>query len=125
MQNRPPRADGGEQELNTIQTLCDTGFQVIIYGGRDDPAARKAAGFTEGSAVVILDREAEVEIHRRKIALMATGVEEDEAFASFVSRFVSRNMADIYELRILNGHHPDSFLSATAATIAERGDYLD
>lgn len=118
------RTVGGEQELNTIRNLCDTGFQVIIYGGHDDRTVREAAGFTEGSAVVILDREAEVEIHRRKIALMATGVEEDEAFATFVSRFIAQNMADIYELRVLNGHHPDSHMSATAATTAGKGSDL-
>lgn len=122
MEKGPARAYGGENKLETIRSLCDTGFQVIIYGGRDGQVPDEAAGFTEGSAVVILDREAEVEIHRRKIALMATGVEEDEAFANFVSRFVARNMADIYELRVLNGHHPDSYVQATVANATGKGN---
>lgn len=96
-----------EQELETIQYLRETGFQVIIYGGGDGPAVREAAGFTEDPPVVILDREADVEIHRRKIALMASGAEEDEAFARFVNRFIAQNMARIYELRVINGRRAE------------------
>lgn len=117
-------AISGEQtsELETIRSLCDTGFQVIIYGEQERPVAPAEAGFTEASAVVILDREAEVEIHRRKIALMASGAEEDEAFAKFVGRFIERNMADIYELRVINGHHPDAFVSAPASRTSKKGE---
>lgn len=108
MEQRATRLANREAKLDTIQSLCETGFQVIIYGGEDDPEVQKAAHFTGGSAVVILDREAEVHPDRRKIALMASGAEEDEGFARFVSRFVAQNMAGIYELRVINGHHPDA-----------------
>jgi hypothetical protein len=112
-------------ELDTIRSLCDTGFQVIIYGGRDNLPFREASGFTEASAVVILDREAEVEIHRRKIALMTSGAEEDEAFANFVSSFLAQNMARIYELRIINGHHRSAKRPSPAAGGSRKGTNND
>lgn len=117
MQKRAATTSEEETELETIRSLCDTGFQVIIYGDREPPPLPADAGFTEASAVVILDREAEVEIHRRKIALMASGAEEDEAFAKFVGRFIAQNMAEIYELRVINGHHRDAYQPAPAGKI--------
>lgn len=121
MQKRAERSTEQKAELETIRSLCDTGFQVIIYGGPERLTMPAEAGFTEASALVILDRKAEVQIHRRKIALMASGTEEDEAFANFVGRFVARNMADIYELRVINGHHRDAFEPAAAGRI-KRGN---
>lgn len=110
------------QELETIRSLCETGFQVIIYGAHERPALPEDAGFTQASAVVILDRKAEVEMHRRKIALMASGAEEDEAFARFVSSFVAQNMADIYELRVINPNHRDAFGLESAGKIERKGN---
>lgn len=120
MEQRATRLADRETKLDTIQSLCETGFQVIIYGGHDDPEVREAADFTGGSAVVILDREAEVHPDRRKVALMASGAEEDEAFARFVSRFIAENMAGIYELRVINGHHPDAVQALLGSQSTER-----
>lgn len=122
MQKRAAGPLDRTQELETIRRLCETGFQVIIYGAQERPALPEDAGFTQASAVVILDRKAEVEIHRRKIALMASPAEEDEAFAEFVSSFVARNMANIYELRVINGHHRDAFALEAAGKIARKGN---
>lgn len=104
MKERATRTIERGSDLETIRSLCEKGFQVIVYGGRDDPALRDAA-FTEESPVVILDRGTEVEIQRRKIALLTSGTEEDEEFARFVDRFVAENLAGIYELRIIRGDH--------------------
>jgi hypothetical protein len=122
MQKRAARPRDRTQELETIRRLCETGFQVIIYGAHERPAFSEGAGFTQASAVVILDRKAEVEIHRRKIALMASLAEEDEAFAGFVSSFLARNMANIYELRVINRHHRDAFALESAGKIAQEGN---
>lgn len=125
MQKRAATPVEVQTDRETIRSLCDTGFEVFIYGERERPGAPDKAGFTEASAVVILDREAEVEIHRRKIALMASAAEEDEAFAKFVSRFIARNMADIYELRVINGHHRDSVRRETAGRARGEGSLSD
>lgn len=124
MQKRAARTLDEDSELETIRSLCDTGFQVIIYGEHEPPPVPTDAGFTEASAVVILDREAEVEIHRRKIALMASGAEEDEAFATFVGRFIARNMQNIYELRVINGHHREAFQPASASRAGRKGNFV-
>lgn len=90
------------------QKLCAAGFQVIIYGEEEHPEVRGVLAWTKGKGVAILDPEAEVEIPRRKVALLAQTTKSEESFADFVSRFVAHNIGRINELRIINTTCPET-----------------
>jgi len=92
----------------TARSLCDSGFQVIIYGAEDDPEVRKVLAFTQGNGVAILNPEEEIELHRRTIALLAQETRSAESFSRFVTRFLALNIGRIYELRVINTTHVGS-----------------
>jgi 4-hydroxy-3-methylbut-2-enyl diphosphate reductase len=90
------------------QSLCDDGFQVIIYGEEGHPEVRGVLSWTKGKGIVILDPEAAVEIPRRKVALLSQTTKSEESFAAFVARFVAHNIGRINELRIINTTCPET-----------------
>ena len=101
-----PGAERGSQE--TARSLCDSGFQVIVYGEENDPEVRRVLAFTHGNGVAILNPEEQIELHRRKIALLAQGNRSAESFSRFVTRFLALNIGRIYELRIIYTTYPES-----------------
>lgn len=90
------------------QSLCGEGFGVIIYGEEDHPEVRGVLAWTEGKGRAILDPEAEIEIPRRKVALLAQTTKSEQSFAEFVARFVASNIGRINELRIVNTTCPET-----------------
>jgi hypothetical protein len=92
----------------TARSLCDSGFQIIIYGAEDDPEVRKVLAFTQGNGVAILNPEEEIELHRRKIALLAQESRSAESFSRFVTRFLALNIGRIYELRVIYSSRVES-----------------
>jgi 4-hydroxy-3-methylbut-2-enyl diphosphate reductase len=90
------------------RALCDEGFRLIIYGEEDHPEVRGVLAWTEGKGTAILDPEADVDIPRRKVALLAQTTKSEESFAQFVARFVGHNIGRINELRIVNTTCPET-----------------
>jgi 4-hydroxy-3-methylbut-2-enyl diphosphate reductase len=90
------------------RALVDEGFRLIIYGEEDHPEVRGVLAWTEGKGIAVLDPEAEVEIPRRKVALLAQTTKSEESFAQFVARFVGHNIGRINELRIVNTTCPET-----------------
>ena len=90
------------------QSLCDDGFQVIIYGEEAHPEVRGVLSWTEGKGIAILDPGAVVEIPRRKVALLSQTTKSEESFAAFVAGFVAHNIGRINELRIINSTCPET-----------------
>lgn len=93
----------GEKESEQwARNLIESGFQVIVYGEGEDPEVKDLLGWTYGGGVAILNPEEDIEIRRRKVALIAQKGRSEESFARFVSRFLARNIGHIYELHVLN-----------------------
>jgi (E)-4-hydroxy-3-methyl-but-2-enyl pyrophosphate reductase len=90
------------------QALCAGGFRVAIYGEEDHPEVRGVLAWTDGKGIAILDAEADIDIPRRKVALLAQTTKSEESFADFVARFVSHNIGRINELRIVNTTCPET-----------------
>lgn len=90
------------------RSLCAEGFRLIIYGETDHPEVRGVLAWTEGKGTAILDPEAEIDIPRRKVALLAQTTKSEESFAEFVARFVGHNIGRINELRIVNTTCPET-----------------
>ncbi len=90
------------------QSLCGEGFRVIIYGEEDHPEVRGVLAWTGGKGTAILDPEAEIDIPRRKVALLAQTTKSEQSFAEFVARFVDANIGRINELRIVNTTCPET-----------------
>ena len=90
------------------QKLCDSGFKVIIYGEEDHPEVRGVLSWTQGKGVAILDPEDEIDIPRRKVALLSQTTKSEESFAEFVARFVAHNIGRFNELRIINTTCPET-----------------
>lgn len=88
--------------------LCADGFRVIIYGEEDHPEVKGVLAWTEGKGTAILDPEAEIDIPRRKVALLAQTTKSEQSFAEFVARFVDRNIGRINELRVVNTTCPET-----------------
>jgi len=100
-------APAGNPE-RVAQDLCDTGFQVIIYGEASDPGVRSVLEWTYGNGIAMLNPEDDVGIRRRKIALFSPSGKSEYSFADFASRFLARNIGHIYELRVINAAHSDA-----------------
>lgn len=64
--------------------------------------------WADGKRTAILDPEAEIDIPRRKVALLAQTTKSEESFAQFVARFVGDNISRINELRIVNTTCPET-----------------
>jgi len=90
------------------RALCDDGFKVIIYGEEDHPEVRGVLAWMDGRGTAVLDPEADVDIPRRKVALLAQTTKSEESFAEFVARFVGRNIGRINELRVVNTTCPET-----------------
>jgi 4-hydroxy-3-methylbut-2-enyl diphosphate reductase len=90
------------------RALCDDGFKVIIYGEEDHPEVRGVLAWMDGIGTAVLDPEAEIDIPRRKVALLAQTTKSEESFAEFVARFVGRNIGRINELRVVNTTCPET-----------------
>ncbi len=90
------------------QQLCNSGFKVIIYGEEDHPEVRGVLAWTQGQGIAILDPEEEIEIPRRKVALLSQTTKSEESFAGFVARFVASNIGRFNELRIINTTCPET-----------------
>jgi len=90
------------------RALCDDGFKVIIYGEEDHPEVRGVLAWMDGSGTAVLDPEAEIEIPRRRVALLAQTTKSEQSFAEFVARFVGRNIGRINELRVVNTTCPET-----------------
>ena len=90
------------------QSLCADGFKVIIYGEVNHPEVRGVLAWTEGKGMAILDAEAEIDIPRRKVALLAQTTKSEESFAEFVARFSAHNIGRINELHIVNTTCPET-----------------
>ncbi|MBI2913593.1 MAG: 4-hydroxy-3-methylbut-2-enyl diphosphate reductase, partial [Chloroflexi bacterium] len=90
------------------QALCADGFRLIIYGEQDHPEVRGVLAWTEGKGTAILDPQAEIDIPRRKVALLAQTTKSEESFAEFVAGFVNHNIGRINELRIVNTTCPET-----------------
>ncbi len=90
------------------QALCADGFRLIVYGEEDHPEVRGVLAWTEGKGTAILDPEAEIDIPRRKVALLAQTTKSEESFAEFAARFVNHNIGRINELRIVNTTCPET-----------------
>ncbi len=90
------------------RSLCGEGFRLIVYGEADHPEVRGVLAWTEGKGTAILDPEAEIDIPRRKVALLAQTTKSEQSFAAFVARFVGHNIGRINELRIVNTTCPET-----------------
>src|SRR3990172_8102865 len=90
------------------RALCDDGFKVIIYGEENHPEVRGVLAWMDGSGTAVLDPEAEIDIPRRKVALLDQTTKSEESFAEFVARFVGRNIGRINELRAVNTTCPET-----------------
>lgn len=90
------------------QKLCASGFKVIIYGEEDHPEVRGVLAWTQGKGLAILNPEDEIDIPRRKVALLSQTTKSEESFADFVARFVARNVGRINELRVINTTCPET-----------------
>lgn len=90
------------------QALCAGGLKVIIYGEENHPEVRGVLAWTDGKGTAILDPEADIDIPRRKVALLAQTTKSEESFADFVARFVSHNIGRINEMRIVNTTCPET-----------------
>jgi len=90
------------------RALCDDGFKVIIYGEEDHPEVRGVLAWMDGGGTAVLDPEAEIEIPRRRVALLAQTTKSEQSFAEFVARFVGRNIGRINELRVVNTTCPET-----------------
>jgi 4-hydroxy-3-methylbut-2-enyl diphosphate reductase len=90
------------------RALCDDGFKVIIYGEEDHPEVRGVLAWMDGSGTAVLDPEAEIDIPRRRVALLAQTTKSEESFAEFVARFVGHNIGRINELRVVNTTCPET-----------------
>lgn len=113
----------GETESEQwARNLIESGFQVIVYGERDDPEVKDLLGWTYGGGVAILNPDEEdIEIRRRKVALIAQKGRSEESFARFVSRFLARNIGHIYELHVLNTAQAAGGVSAAGKGAAGKG----
>jgi hypothetical protein len=98
------------------QDLCDSGFQLIIYGERADPGVGELV--SRQNAVATIDPEEDLKLHGRKVALLNQGGRREESFAQFVSRFFAHNIGHIYELRVINVPRLDGARPAAAQTQA-------
>ncbi len=90
------------------RNLCADGFKVIIYGEENHPEVRGVLAWTEGKGIAILDPEADIDIPRRKVALLAQTTKSEESFTKFVARFAARNIGRINELHIVNTTCPET-----------------
>src|SRR3990172_1841600 len=90
------------------QRLCAAGFKVIVYGEDGHPEVRGVLAWTKGKGVVTLDPEGEIDIPRRKVALLSQTTKSEESFADFVARFVAHNIGRINELRVINTICPET-----------------
>jgi len=90
------------------QQLCASGFKLIIYGEANHPEVRGVLDWTQGQGVAVLDPEGEIDIPRRKVALLSQTTKSEESFADFVARFVAHNIGRINELRIVNTTCPET-----------------
>ncbi len=90
------------------QKLCASGYQVVIFGETDHPEVRGVLAWTEGKGVAVLDPEGEIDLPRRKVALLSQTTKSEESFADFVARFVARNIGRINELAIVNTTCPET-----------------
>ena len=90
------------------RALCDDGFKVIIYGEENHPEVRGVLAWMDGSGTAVLGPEAEIDIPRRKVALLAQTTKSEASFAEFVARFVGRNIGRINELRVVNTTCPET-----------------
>src|SRR3989337_2009808 len=90
------------------RALCDDGFKVIIYGEEDHPEVRGVLAWMDGSGTAVLDPQAEIDIPRRRVALLAQTTKSEESFAQFVARFVGHNIGRINELRVVNTTCPET-----------------
>ena len=88
--------------------LCASGFTVIVYGEEDHPEVRGVLAWTQGKGVAILNPEDDIDIPRRKVALLSQTTKSEESFADFVARFVAHNIGRINELRIVNTTCPET-----------------
>lgn len=86
----------GRKSQKAAQGLCADGFRVIIYGEEDHPEVMGVLAWTEG-----LDPEAEIDIPRRTLALLAQTTKSEQSFAEFVGRLAVRNIGRISELRLV------------------------
>lgn len=105
--------------------LVDEGFKVIIYGEADHKEVRGVLGWTKGQGIAILDPNTQIEIPRRKVALVSQTTKGPEAFVRFVSKFLEKNIARINELRIINTTCPETNERYEAAKdLARRADLM-
>lgn len=88
--------------------LVDEGYRLIIYGEADHPEVKGVLAWTRGQGTAILDPDQEVDIPRRKVALLSQTTKSEESFAQFVARFVARNIGRINELRVINTTCPET-----------------
>jgi len=56
--------------------------------------------WVDGKRIAILEPEGEIDIPRRKVALLAQSRKSEQSFARFVARFVGDNISRINQLRI-------------------------
>lgn len=90
------------------QALCHEGFRVIVYGEENHPEVRGVLAWTDGNGTAILDPEADIDVPRRKVALLAQTTKSEESFAEFVARFVCHNIRRINEVRIIDTTCPET-----------------
>ncbi len=88
--------------------LVEEGFKVIIYGEADHPEVKGVLAWTRGQGVAILDPQEEVEIPRRKAALLSQTTKSQASFAQFVAQFVARHIGRLNELRVINTTCPET-----------------
>ena len=90
------------------QALCDEGFRVIVYGEENHPEVRGVLAWTDANGTAILDPEADIDIPRRKVALLAQTTKSEESFAEFAARFVGHNIRRSNEVRIIDTTCPET-----------------
>ena len=90
------------------QSLCADGYRVIIYGEEGHPEVKGVLAWTGDEGTAVLDPESEIDIPRRKVALLAQTTKSEQSFADFVARFVGHNIGRINELRVVNTTCPET-----------------
>ena len=88
--------------------LVNSGFKVIIYGDENHPEVRGVLAWTRGRGVVLASADDDVEIPRRKVALLSQTTKSQHSFTDFVAKFLAKHIDRINEVRIVNTTCPET-----------------
>ena len=107
------------------ERLCAPRCKVINYGEDDHPEARGVIAWTQGPGIAILEPEEEIEIPRRKVAVLSQITKSEESFAGFVAGSAARNTGRFDERRISDRTCPETHERSHDREVVARREQLD